>query len=276
MPRKKKKYHYIYKTKCHSNDTWYIGMRSCYCKPEEDKKYFGSGKRLRYCLRKYGRKNFTKEILELCDSREELKNREREIVNEKCIVDPKCLNIQLGGGGGSLPNTISDEGRKKLSRSATKNGKRNWKNEKYRKQFIQRIKDCHKAGKYKYGLSNLGVPHTEETKRKMSIAAKKRTGKLNSQYGSFWITNGKESKKIKQGGNIPEGWKKGRTHKKIQGNFWITDGIKNKFIKKKQEIPKGWYRGMTINKHWITNGKKNKFVDNKELIPSGWRLGRII
>jgi hypothetical protein len=35
-------------------------------------------------------------------------------------------------------------------------------------------------------------------------------GKENSQFGTFWITNEKESKKIKRGNKIPKGWKEGR------------------------------------------------------------------
>jgi len=35
-------------------------------------------------------------------------------------------------------------------------------------------------------------------------------GSKNSQFGSMWITNGSESKKIQKDTLIPEGWRKGR------------------------------------------------------------------
>lgn len=35
-------------------------------------------------------------------------------------------------------------------------------------------------------------------------------GKRNSQYGTQWITNEKENKKIKNGDKIPNGWRLGR------------------------------------------------------------------
>ena len=35
-------------------------------------------------------------------------------------------------------------------------------------------------------------------------------GKGNSQYGSIWITNGYESRKIKSNEVLPEGYRKGR------------------------------------------------------------------
>ena len=53
-----------------------------------------------------------------------------------------------------------------------------------------------------------GKKHSEETKKKMSEAASRRTGKKNPVFGSKWITNGKEETKFS--GTIPEGWKYGR------------------------------------------------------------------
>lgn len=58
-----------------------------------------------------------------------------------------------------------------------------------------------------------GRKHTEETKKKMSLAD--RTAEKNSQYGTMWITNGINSKKIKKDETIPEGWTKGRVQNKI-------------------------------------------------------------
>jgi hypothetical protein len=40
--------------------------------------------------------------------------------------------------------------------------------------------------------------HSEETKLKMSNSAKKRTKELNSQYGTCWITDGTQNKKIQK------------------------------------------------------------------------------
>ncbi len=46
----------------------------------------------------------------------------------------------------------------------------------------------------------------------MSNAHKgKHEGIKNSQYGTMWITNEKENKKIKKNASIPAGWRKGRT-----------------------------------------------------------------
>ena len=53
----------------------------------------------------------------------------------------------------------------------------------------------------------LGKNHSTETKEKISKA---QLGIKNSQYGTMWITNGLESKKIKKDEQIPEGWNRGR------------------------------------------------------------------
>jgi hypothetical protein len=66
-----------------------------------------------------------------------------------------------------------------------------------------------------YEFSWVGKSHSEETKRKMSEAKKgKGNGKANSQFGTIWITNGTENKKIKKEEIIPIGWKSGRVLKK--------------------------------------------------------------
>ena len=61
------------------------------------------------------------------------------------------------------------------------------------------------------GKSFSGKSHTEESKRLMSESSKNRgLAEENSQFGTCWITNGTENKKIHKGDNIPEGWSLGR------------------------------------------------------------------
>jgi len=68
--RKQKKFHYIYKI-TRNDGKYYIGLHST---DNIDDGYFGSGKRLRYSIRKHGKEAHTKEIIEFLPSREELKN----------------------------------------------------------------------------------------------------------------------------------------------------------------------------------------------------------
>ena len=62
--------------------------------------YIGSGKRLWYSIQAHGREKHSKEILEFCENRKVLKQREIEIVTAEFIADPMCMNLTEGGFGG--------------------------------------------------------------------------------------------------------------------------------------------------------------------------------
>jgi hypothetical protein len=92
-----KKYNYIYVTRCIISDTFYVGMHST---NNLEDGYLGSGKRLHNSINKYGKENHTIEILEHFKNRKDVSIREKELVNENLLKDPKCMNIVLGGDGG--------------------------------------------------------------------------------------------------------------------------------------------------------------------------------
>lgn len=97
MPRKKeKRYHYLYKTTNLINGKFYIGVHSTF---NLNDGYLGSGKRLKYSINKYGRENFKIEILEFFENQIEKFQRESEIVNDKLLQDPLCMNLKYGGEG---------------------------------------------------------------------------------------------------------------------------------------------------------------------------------
>ena len=102
MPRKQKKYHYIYRTTCVVTGKFYVGMHST---DDLSDGYLGSGKILGYSLNKHGRENHKLEVLEMCGSREQLRQREKEIVNEALLAHPLNINLKYGGeGGGQIWN----------------------------------------------------------------------------------------------------------------------------------------------------------------------------
>lgn len=212
---KNKKYHFTYKTTNLINGRYYLGMHSTNC---IDDGYLGSGKRLYYELNKYGRDNFKFEILKQFPSREKLIQAEKELVNEQVLKDVNCLNIVIGGSGGNV-----GKGGKHLGGDCWAAANRYWKTEEGKRlrseigkrEVEKRVKEGtwllfekgHKIWK--------GRKHTPQTIEKMKKSKKSHgKGVTNSQYGTCWITNEKENKKINRGDTIPQGWKLGRVLQK--------------------------------------------------------------
>lgn len=93
----RKKFHLLYKTTCTVTGRYYVGMHST---DDLQDGYVGSGKRLRHSISKHGLENHKTEVLELCESRSQLRKREAELVDLERMKDPQCMNLKLGGEGG--------------------------------------------------------------------------------------------------------------------------------------------------------------------------------
>jgi hypothetical protein len=206
---KSKKYHFIYKTTNLLNGKYYIGMHSTSNLKDG---YLGSGKKLRYSIRKYGKENFKLEILEFLESRDELVKRERELVNEDILKDSMCMNLKIGGTGGW--GFKNKEIKTKLIKLLKEYSKINWSNPEYKERMriiAKKVMDeNHKLGKCKYDNFR-GKKHKDDSKKKIGLANSiKQKGINNSQFGTSWITNGIENKKIRKNDLIPNGWQIGR------------------------------------------------------------------
>lgn len=92
--------HYIYKITNLKNGHYYYGRRSFKGNNIDQDAYFGSGRRLKLAIKKYGITNFKKEIVSIHDSEQELIEAEIHIVNKNTVTDPRCYNLALGGHGG--------------------------------------------------------------------------------------------------------------------------------------------------------------------------------
>lgn len=219
-------YYTIYKITNKIDGKFYIGSHKT---KNLDDKYMGSGKYLKFAQEKYGLEYFEKEILHVFDTPEEMYAKEAEIVNEEFIATENTYNIKIGGFGGwdyinrneimhngmtrnefnkmfSPFRNFSEEKRKEIQSKATQKIIENelW------KPGIKEIKRKYPNGTF-YGKN-----HSNETKQKMSQSAiGKQDGEKNSQYGTMWITNGIENKKIKKDDIIPEGWSRGRIIKML-------------------------------------------------------------
>lgn len=211
MARAEKKIHYIYKTTCLITNRYYIGMHST---NNLEDGYLGSGKRLRYSIRKHGKENHIKELLEFCNSREELAIRESEIITKEIINDVSCMNLVLGGSGFMLDDyhyECSKRGNDVIAKKRLED--LDWV-EKYKMNQSNAQKkvylDERREIKYFYDWTN--KKHSNETKKLMSESKKvSSSGINNSQYGKCWITNGIMNKKIYKGDFIEDGWKLGRS-----------------------------------------------------------------
>ena len=207
MARKEKRYNYIYKTTNLKNGKFYVGMHST---DNLNDNYLGSGDRLRRSIRRNGKDNLNLEILEFLPNRASLSLKEKQLVNESLLKEPMCMNLALGGQGGltSIEHGI------KLKQGASKWAKSQWKNSEYREKISNVLRNNTKES---HRLSKLTAPnwtgkkHKEETKKKIGEAISlKQKGEGNSQFGTCWITNGVENKKIKKTDELPKGWSLGR------------------------------------------------------------------
>ena len=199
MARKEKKYHYIYKITCIKNNRYYIGMHST---DNLDDDYFGGGKRIKNSIKKHGKDAHIKEILEFFESRELLRQREIELVNEDLLNDTMCMNLQLGGGGGF----INEDHKRKWIEAGAKAGNIAIKNLKNDPAWVKKIslnskklwEDEERSKKMLIGFENYrGTKHTEESKIKIGLKSSvNQKGEKNSQYGKKWMNNGTRDIKI--------------------------------------------------------------------------------
>jgi len=198
MPRRPKKYHYIYKTTCKVTGKFYVGMHST---DNLDDGYLGSGKILGYSRQKYGDSAHEKVIVEMLPSREALKSREKEIVNEELLADPLNINLKYGGEGGW--DHIDHEKARPARRAGMAKARAALlsdplKKEKWKQIISKSTKATHASGKLVIPTFQ-GMQHTKETLQKMSASHKgKRSGEKNGKYGTCWVTNGNTSFQIKK------------------------------------------------------------------------------
>lgn len=90
----------IYKTTNLINGNFYIGQDS-----KNNAEYLGSGFLLKKAIEKYGSENFLKEVVEQCNSKEELNSREIFWISE---LKP-LYNIAKGGNGGDTRYNFTQE-----------------------------------------------------------------------------------------------------------------------------------------------------------------------
>lgn len=213
-------FYYLYQITNNLNGKIYVGVHKT---KDLDDGYMGSGKIIKRAIEKHGVENFTKEILEHFESKEEMYAREKEVVTEEFLLREDVYNLRRGGFGGfeyinknhkngsiqgrrlggkmcvllhgSPLNTPENLG--KGAKISKDKGVGSFYNDKLRK--LAAIK----ANSIDANLKRV------ETLRKIGH----QRGEKNSQFGSIWITNGTENRKISNLDPIPDNWRRGRSIK---------------------------------------------------------------
>jgi hypothetical protein len=190
MRADKRKFHYIYKI-TRDDGRYYIGMHST---DDLDDGYFGSGKRITRSIKKHGLDRHKKEILEFLASREELKKRERQLVNEEKLSDALCMNIALGGSGGFISPEYQF---KRASAGGKISGPKTIKLLLTPERKAKSLETRRRLNLFNtsIALEYANAP-ASIAKRKQTFAERKHMqGEKNSQFGTCWVT--KDSKPIK-------------------------------------------------------------------------------
>lgn len=282
MPRKKvdkslPELYLVYKITNLVNGKVYIGAHKTRNKNDH---YMGSGDLIRLAIKKYGRKNFLKEILYELNSEKEMYDKEREVVQ----LGKGFYNVINGGG---FPLVFTDEIRDKISKASSFN-QAGIKNSQYGKIWINNGVDNIKIKKE----DPVPVGYFKGRIRYKNISYAMPKGKDSHNAGKHFINNGIKNLFIKSSDIIPDGYVKGRIvnypnsnkfpcqkgEKNSQfGTKWITNGIKNIILNKGEDIPIGFKLGRLMPNDWIwiTDGIRSiKHVAEIE-IPEGFKRGKV-
>lgn len=158
-------YGFIYITTNNINNKKYIGQRKFSPRWES---YLGSGIAFKKALEKYGRENFSREIITYADSKEELNELEIYYIKKHNAVEDTNYYNLIYGGGTTAGYKFSEEAKKNQSdRMKGKN------NTFYGKFHSDETKD-------KISKKNSGRCPSNETREKMGDA---RRGEANPNYG---------------------------------------------------------------------------------------------
>lgn len=166
-------YYIIYKTTNIITNQIYVGLHKI--SNEAFDGYLGSGIYLKNSIKKYGKENFKRETLFICENEEEAFDIETLLVCKKFISRPDVMNLSIGGRGNIT--------RGKFKRTEEQNEAFSI----IMKNHYQYLKDNNIPN------PNIGKKRTEEQKQKKRKPNLKLRGELNGMYGKS--SNGMKGKK---------------------------------------------------------------------------------
>lgn len=155
---------FVYKTINTITGKYYIGVHD----GDLEDNYLGSGKYLNAAIKKYGRENFKREILHICDSKEKAYLIEKRIVTPELISSGNVYNLNTGGHGGwhhaikrGDENWTRQPGASEKISKAVKNSI----TPEMRLERSKRMSQLRNDGTI---IKPVGWTHSEESKKKMS------------------------------------------------------------------------------------------------------------
>ena len=169
----------IYKVTNNVNGKIYIGKHQT---ENPDDGYYGSGVAIKNAIKKYGKDNFTKEVLHIFESEEEMNMKEVELITEEFVSRTDTYNMGVGGEGGAhfkgkthTPETIA-----KIQNTI-----------KSRPESLEAIRQgCIKAGKMSKGrkLSEQAKENMRQgaLNRKSSIASEEHKKAISEGLKKYW------------------------------------------------------------------------------------------
>jgi group I intron endonuclease len=202
------------------NGKKYIGMDT-----KNNPNYLGSGSLIIKAIKKYGRKNFKKEILETCSTITELEKRETYWIDYfNALNDKKFYNLADVRKRGKNPFENKTAEELKIIFDKIKNEERNKKigkaNSKPKPEgFGEKVSKIH-----------IGMKHSEESKLKQSIKLK---GRTSPNKGKTWTPEqkykiGKPILQYDLEGNFIKEWPTSQEAKKELKIKGITECLKNR------------------------------------------------
>lgn len=238
--------YYVYKITNKINGKIYIGKRKYNGTNPLLDTYMGSGKLITQAIKKYGKDNFVKEIIQEFDNENDAFLLEKELVDIEFCQREDTYNIHEGGTGSfSHINNEIIEKRKNIialkkmidSGELKIGGKQYFTNETYKKLSDFNI------NRWKYWKENPNkMPNFKCSSQTKKIIAEKLKGINNPNYGKHWYIH-KDSTNINERkmfnvNEIPTDyillseWKDNQKNKKSSayGKHWYNDGINNYFL----------------------------------------------
>ncbi len=175
----------VYKTTNLINGKVYVGLHITSNLTDD---YLGSGSQLKLAVKKYGKENFKREYIKICNSPEEMYELEADIVNEDFVKRSDTYNMKTGGIGGWDHWNGSEAHLEASKRGGTTKSNRdtnpfkdpNWQKEFNSMRDPEIVKDL---------VRRANSPDAIAKKKATWKETGRGQGNKNSQYGTCWVTH---------------------------------------------------------------------------------------